>query len=140
MKLACLALLCIAASGCATGMKRESACLASLVPASLQAEEAFDAVRRADDAGKREDARLRFVALRDWRDRVYKRLLTRLEEDHILSQTFFTLLASPGIVFYPVVRWNVRSVLWDGTDPDADSDPITHYCTERLAALGTGDG
>jgi len=139
MKFACLALLCVAASSCATGMKRESACLASLVPASLQAEETFDAGRRAEDAGRREEARLRFAAVRDWRDRVYKRLLTRLEEDHILTQTFFTLLAGPGIVFYPVVRWNVRSVLWDGMDPDADSDPITQYCTERLATLGSGN-
>ena len=140
MKVACLTLLLVVASSCATGMKRDSACLASLVPASFKAEEAFDAVRRAEDAGAREEARLRLVALRDWRDRVYKRLLTRLEEDHILSQTFFTLLAGPGIVLYPIVRWNVRSVLWDGGDPDADSDPITQYCTERLAALGTGEG
>jgi hypothetical protein len=142
MKIVCLAFLCVAASSCATGMKRESACLANLVPASFKAEEAFDAGRRADDAGTQEEARLRLVALRDWRDRVYKRkrLLTRLEEDHILSQTFFTLLAGPGIVFYPIIRWNVRSVLWDGADPDADSDPITQYYTERLASLGTGDG
>jgi hypothetical protein len=140
MKIMCLAFLCVAASSCATGMKRESACLASLVPASFRAEEALDAVRRTEDAGTREEARLRFVALRDWRDRVYKRLLTRLEEDQILSQTFLTLLAGPGIVFYPIIRWNVRSVLWDGANPDADSDPITLYCTERLASRGTGEG
>ena len=140
MKIVCLAFLCVAASSCATGMKRESACLASLVPASFKAEETFDAVRRTEDAGTREEARLRLVALRDWRDRVYKRLLTRLEEDQILSQTLFTLLPGPGIILYPIVRWNVRSVLWDGADPDADSDPITQYCTERLATLGMGDG
>jgi hypothetical protein len=140
MKLACLALFCVAVSGCATGMKRDSACLASLVPDSLQAEADVDAFRRTEDAGKREEARLHAASLLAWRDRVYKRVLTRLEEHQILSQTFFTLLTGPGIIFYPIVRWNVRSVLWDGTDPDADSDPITHYCSERLAALRTEEG
>ena len=135
MKIACLALLCVVVSGCATGMKRDSACLASLVPDYLKAEEEFDAFRRVEDAGKREEARLHYVGLREWQDRVYKRVLTRLEEHHILSQTFFVLLTGPGIVFYPLIRWNVRSVLWDGTDPDADSDPVTQYCTQRLAAL-----
>jgi hypothetical protein len=34
------------------------------------------------------------------------------------------LATSTAIVLYPLVRWNVRSVLWDGADPDADDDPV----------------
>jgi hypothetical protein len=42
------------------------------------------------------------------------------------------LATSPGIVFYPLVRWNVRSVLWEGVDPDAEDDPVQIFCTARL--------
>ena len=72
-----------------------------------------------------------------WYDRVVRRFRTRVEEDEMLSQARTVLMAWPGIVFYPIVRWNVRSVLWDGIDPDAETDPVTHFCAGRLLALET---
>ncbi len=68
-------------------------------------------------------------------DRVVQRFRTRVEEDEMLSQARSALMMWPGIVLYPIVRWNVRSVLWDGIDPDVDTDPVTHFCAGRLLDL-----
>jgi hypothetical protein len=57
---------------------------------------------------------------------------TRIEEDEMLYPVLGMLATSTAIVFYPVVRWNVRSVLWDGADPDADDDPVQRFCAGRL--------
>lgn len=69
----------------------------------------------------------------DWYDRVYRRVTSRIEEDQILTEAGMVLVATPALIFYPIVRWNVRTVLWDGTDPDSATDPVTMYCTDRLA-------
>lgn len=79
-------------------------------------------------------ARHHYQSLFDWYQRVYARLRTRLEEAHILAETFIVLLGGgPTIALYPIVRWNIRSVIWDGSNPDAETDPVTQYCTERLS-------
>ena len=63
------------------------------------------------------DARVSHVQASKWYGLVARRVQTRIEEDEML---------------YPLVRWNVRSVLWDGSDPDADDDPVQRFCTARL--------
>jgi hypothetical protein len=69
-----------------------------------------------------------------WYDRVYERWRTRLDEEQMLSDVRMVLIPSvSGMLFYPLISWNIHSVFWDGADPDADSDPITRYCTDRLA-------
>ncbi len=80
-----------------------------------------------------QSARQRLQPTLDWYDRVYRRLNRRIEEDQILTEAATVLLATPAVIFYPIVRWNVRSVLWDGADPDAATDPVTAYCAGRLA-------
>ena len=69
----------------------------------------------------------------DWYRRVSRRVQTRLDEDEMLYSTLGALAASPTmLVFYPIVRWNVRSVLWDEGDPDSVDDPVRRFCTRRL--------
>jgi hypothetical protein len=69
-----------------------------------------------------------------WYDRVYERWRTRMDEEQILSDVRMVLIPTvSGMLFYPLISWNVHSVFWDGADPDAESDPITRYCTDRLA-------
>ncbi|MGH7255015.1 MAG: hypothetical protein ACREI3_04490 [Nitrospirales bacterium] len=63
---------------------------------------------------------------------VMERVELRLEEEQILSDVRWILLWSPAIVLYPVIRWNVRSVIWDGVDPDDDADPVNQRCAQRL--------
>jgi hypothetical protein len=70
-----------------------------------------------------------------WFRRVAQRIETRIEEDEMLYPILGTLFTSPAILFYPVVRWNVRSVLWEGGDPDAEDDPVRRFCITRLAAV-----
>jgi hypothetical protein len=78
-------------------------------------------------------ARVRHHDALTWYTRLARRVQTRLEEDDILYPVLSTLLTSPvSLVFYPVIRWNVRSVLWDGADPDADDDPVQQFCATRL--------
>ncbi len=84
---------------------------------------------------KLEEARARHRDTMTWYGRVYNRFRTRLEEDQLLSETRAVLFMNPAIIFYPIVRWNIRSVLWDGIDPDADTDPVTRFCQTRLATL-----
>jgi len=61
-----------------------------------------------------------------------RRVQTRIEEDDMLFPVLGMLIPSTAIVLYPLVRWNVRSVLWDGTDPDAEDDPVQRFCMVRL--------
>ncbi|TKB73575.1 MAG: hypothetical protein E8D45_08845 [Nitrospira sp.] len=180
-----LLLLPVLLIGCATALKRDGRCLASLTPEYLEATESLTRLEadwhRAVDARDRHlglrpthewpalgkslssdqpdasvrtpsattgpeqdealaayqrlrEARERHQPTLTWYDRVYRRLSTRIEEDQILTEAGLMLLTSPAIVFYPIVRWNLRSVLWDGGDPDADSDPVTRYCAERLVS------
>ena len=63
---------------------------------------------------------------------VARRVQTRIEEDDMLYPVFGMLATSTAIVLYPLVRWNVRSVLWDGIDPDAEDDPVQRFCIARL--------
>ena len=102
--------------------------------------------RRAERAGNRTQefdeeralygeivaAQARYRESAEWYGRVVRRVQTRLEEDDMLYPVLGMLATSPGIVFYPLVRWNVRSVLWDGVDPDAEDDPVQVFCTARL--------
>ena len=76
----------------------------------------------------------------EWYGRIYDRVRRRTEEERILSEARMILFPTGGILVYPIVRWNVRSVIWDGEDPDAQGDPIAEYCMERLAMTeGTSD-
>ena len=82
------------------------------------------------------DQRVRHRQSVDWYRRVSRRVQTRLEEDEMLYSTLGTLAASPTmLVFYPIVRWNVRSVLWDEGDPDSLDDPVRRFCTGRLEGV-----
>lgn len=74
----------------------------------------------------------------EWYGRVARRVQTRMEEDDMLYPVLGTLVASPALVFYPIVRWNVRSVLWDGVDPDAQDDPVQVFCASRLEQESPG--
>lgn len=68
---------------------------------------------------------------------VARRVQTRLEEDDILYSVLGSFAASPeALLVYPLIRWNVRSVLWDEEDPDAGDDPIRRFCRMRLQAAG----
>lgn len=80
-----------------------------------------------------EEAQARRAAVLLWYERLYDRLRLRAEEEEMLAELRLLLFMGPTALFYPVVRWNLHEVLWDGTDPDADSDPVIRYCTERLA-------
>ncbi len=147
---ACVAMLLFA--GCATALKREGRCLASLTPDYLTAttelhhlERSWRAalVRPAATASLQEspgeayrklaDARTRHQPTLDWYGKVYDRVRTRMSEEDMLSGARMVLLTNAGIIWYPVVRWNVRSVVWDGADPDSEADPVTQFCAERLA-------
>jgi hypothetical protein len=67
-----------------------------------------------------------------WYGLLARRLQTRIEEDDMLYPVLGVLATSTAIVLYPLVRWNVRSVLWDGVDPDAEDDPVQRFCATRL--------
>lgn len=190
----CLALVLPLATGCATALKREGQCLASLTPDFLQAQEelasleaswhqsmarrnavlnntqprlaassdlrrepslAFSseaaliepvqrawtvrqdsAVQSSGEAYRKLiEAKARHQPLLVWYDKVYERVRTRMDEEAILSDVRLVLITNPGVIFYPLIRWNIHSVFWDGADPDAESDPVTRYCTDRLAQM-----
>jgi hypothetical protein len=147
-------------AGCATALKRDGRCLASLTPDYLAAQDELQqlqdswrallrqeavvaadkaavspaAQREAADAHARlREARRRHQPTLDWYGKVYRRLQMRIEEDRLLTDVQTVLFPTPGILFYPVIRWNIHSVMWDGENPDADSDPVTRFCTDRLA-------
>lgn len=77
-------------------------------------------------------ARSRHANASKWLGVVARRVQTRMEEDDMLYPVLGMLVTSTGIILYPLVRWNVRSVLWDGVDPDADDDPVQRFCAARL--------
>jgi hypothetical protein len=77
-------------------------------------------------------AQARHKATTEWYRRVVRRVQTRIEEDDILYPVLGTLATSTAIVFYPLIRWNMRSVLWEGEDPDAEDDPVQVFCATRL--------
>ena len=77
-------------------------------------------------------ARSRHAETTKWYRLVARRVETRMEEDDMLYPVLGMLATSTAIVLYPLVRWNVRSVLWDGIDPDADDDPVQRFCAARL--------
>lgn len=194
MRAACLIALVLLTAGCATALKREGQCLASLTPDFLQAQEelasleaswhqsmarrdaelnraqprlaaSFDLRRESSVAFSSEaaliepvqrpwtvrqdsavpssgeayrkliEAKSRHQPLLVWYDKVYERVRTRMDEEAILSDVRLVLITNPGVIFYPLIRWNVHSVFWDGADPDAESDPVTRYCTDRLAQM-----
>jgi hypothetical protein len=139
--------------GCATALKRESRCLESLAPEIVQAEEEMANLEASwhESLGQRDtapaarrayqrlaEAKARHRPLLGMYDQIYQRVRTRTDEEEILSQVRMVMLAGPAsLVFYPIIRWNLRSVLWDGEDPDAESDPITRFCTDRLVNEAT---
>jgi hypothetical protein len=84
-------------------------------------------------------ARARYQLTVDWYDRIYQRVQTRLEERQMLSEAFWTLATGPGLLFYPIVHWNVHTVIWDGVDPDAESDPIRRFCSTLAVNPAQGD-
>ena len=77
-------------------------------------------------------ARARYREASKWYGLVARRVQTRIEEDDMLYPVLGMLATSTAIVLYPVVRWNVRSVLWEGIDPDAEDDPVRRFCIARL--------
>lgn len=83
-------------------------------------------------------AQARHLETAEWYGRVARRVQTRVEEDEMLNPVLGTLLTSTAIVFYPIIRWNVRSVLWDGVDPDAPDDPVQVHCATRLERERSG--
>ena len=181
MRTWCVVLVVVWLGGCASAMKRDGQCLASLAPEYVNAHEELAsleaswraALRRRDaelasllppfaakpdypvsplpresDLSARQeqtrraegrayaelmDAKVRHRPTLEWYGKVSERFRTRLDEEEILSEVRLVLVAGPGVIFYPIVRWNVHSVMWDGTDPDAESDPVTHYCADRLS-------
>ncbi|HEV8539544.1 MAG TPA: hypothetical protein VGQ60_00130 [Nitrospiraceae bacterium] len=170
MKICCCVIASLLLAGCATGLKREGQCLASLTPDYLNAREELDKLEgswrallrrhdaelngpagpaprlanfpegRADEAGEAYrrlvEAKRQLRPTLVWYERVYERWRTRLDEEQILSDVRMTLLPSgSGMIFYPLISWNIHSVFWDDADPDAESDPITRYCTDRLAQM-----
>lgn len=164
MKLAGLLLLIdILLAGCATALKHEGRCLASLTPDYLKAQEELEHLeaswrasmlrrdvalnepsvdRRQEgvsDAGEAYrrliEAKASYRPMLDWYDKVYKRVRTRMDEEEILTEVGAVLITNPGVIFYPVIRWNIHTVFWDGADPDAETDPVTKFCSDRLAQV-----
>ena len=181
MRTWCVVLVVVWLGGCASAMKRDGQCLASLAPEYVNAHEELASLeaswraalrrrdaelgsllppfaakpdypvsplpRESDLAARQEqarraegrayaelmDAKVRHRPTLEWYGKVYERFRTRLDEEQILSEVRLVLVAGPGVIFYPIVRWNVHSVMWDGTDPDAESDPVTRYCADRLS-------
>lgn len=160
MRTSCPLILLMVLAGCATALDRERECFHSLAPDYLAAQEELlelDAAWRAtsrraggsaDDASavdiraahlRFRNARARLEPTLQWYERLHDRLRVRLEEEEMLANVRLLLFTGPAALFYPVVRWNLHEVLWDGADPDAESDPVTRYCTDRLASEQTMD-
>ena len=91
--------------------------------------------QREQDAYRHwQETRARHAPLHQWYVRVSKRVDTRIEERRILSDLATGLFPSSALLFYPLISWNLRSVLWDGADPDSEADPVTQFCLNRLAS------
>jgi hypothetical protein len=151
---------CLGLSGCATALKQEGRCLESLTPDYLKAQQELEdlemawqafALRRDwelnrggtayDRSGRSEveDAYRRLIEARrahrpliDWYGKVYTKVRLRMDEEAMLTDLRWALITNPGIVFYPVISWNIHTVMWDGADPDAETDPVVRYCKDRL--------
>lgn len=147
-------------SGCATALKQEGRCLESLTPDYLKAQQELEdlemawqasALRRDLELNRGEDdydkggraeaerayrrlieARRAHRPLLDWYGRVYTKVRARMDEEAMLMDLRLALITNPGIVFYPVISWNIHTVMWDGADPDAENDPVVRYCKDRL--------
>lgn len=102
--------------------------------ASLRLERLRPASRGEADLlyGRIVAARGRHERAMKWHGLVTRRVQTRIEEDEMLYPVLGMLATSMAIVLYPLVRWNVRSVLWEGIDPDAETDPVQRFCAARL--------
>lgn len=165
MKLASLLVTGVLLAGCATALKHEGRCLASLTPDYLKAQEDLEqleaswrasmllrdtapngpsADRRQEglpDAGasyrRFVEAKASYRPMLDWYDKVYRRVRTRMDEEEILTEVGAVLITNPGVIFYPVIRWNIHTVFWDGADPDAETDPVTKFCSDRLAPMAS---
>lgn len=107
------------------------------IPAEALTVAEADPHRVEDDLYRRLiDQRAGYHQSVDWYRRVSRRVQTRLDEDEMLYSTMGALVAVPVmLVFYPIVRWNVRSVLWDDGDPDSLDDPVRRFCTGRLEGI-----
>jgi len=104
---------------------------AALMEARLAARRSYDQLAAA---------KIRHHPLLNIFDKVVQRVRTRTEEETILSEVRTIMLAGPAsFLFYPLIRWNVRSILWDGNDPDAETDTVTRFCTGRLEPPSPAD-
>jgi hypothetical protein len=136
-------------AGCATAVERERECFTSLAMEYVASQEEvlqLETIWRASLAGETgtDDARAAYRRLqeaqtkqqptREWYERVFDRLQLRSEEEEMMAHARLLLFTGPGALLYPVLHWNLREVLWDGADPDADTDPVRRYCTDRLAS------
>jgi hypothetical protein len=153
-------------SGCAAGLERDGRCLAVLTADLLEAQTTLARLQaswraptsqtvthwRPDAESPHVDeyrsraiqtdldrARVRYQLTVDWYDRIYQRVQTRLDEQQILTEAFWTLVTGPGLLFYPLVYWNTRTVFWDGSDPDAEADPIRQFCSSLAMKPGSGE-
>lgn len=161
MKTTLLLAVCLLCASCATALKQEGRCLESLTPDYLRAQQELEdlemawqasALRRDLELNRGEDAygqtgraeaerayrrlieaRRTHRPLLDWYGRVYTKVRARMDEESMLTDLRLVLITNPGIVFYPVISWNIHTVMWDGADPDAESDPVVRYCKERLS-------
>jgi hypothetical protein len=135
-------------AGCATAVEQERACFTSLAIEYVASQEEvlrLESIWRASLSGETgpDDARTAYRRLqeaqtkrqptREWYERLFDRLQLRSEEEEMMTHARLLLFTGPGALLYPVVHWNLREVLWDGADPDADTDPVKRYCMDRLA-------
>jgi hypothetical protein len=142
-------------AGCATAVERERECFTSLAIEYVASQEEvmrLETLWRASLSSETgtvdartvyrrlQEAQTKQQPMREWYERLFDRLQLRSEEEEMLADVRLLLFTGPpAALFYPLVRWNLREVLWDGADPDAETDPIVRYCAERLASGQTID-
>jgi hypothetical protein len=141
-------------AGCTTAVEWERVCFASLAMEYVGSQEevlrletswraSLSAETGADDAQvayrRLQEAQTKQRPTREWYERLFNRLQLRSEEEEMMTHARLLLFTGPGALLYPVVHWNLREVLWDGADPDADTDPVKRYCADRLASEKTTD-
>jgi len=154
LRAACVVTLMTVLAGCATAVERERECFTSLAIEYVASQEEvlrLETVWRTSLSGETgtddahttyrrlQEARTKQQPTREWYERVFDRLQLRSEEEEMMTHVRLLLLTGSGTLLYPIVHWNLREVLWDGTDPDADTDPVKRYCTDRLASERTRD-
>lgn len=148
LRASCLVALMTVLAGCATAVERERECFTSLAIEYVASQEEvlrLETVWRASLSGETvtgdsrsayrrlQEAEAKQQPTREWYERVFDRLQLRSEEEEMMTHARLLLFAGPGALLYPVVHWNLHEVLWEGADPDADTDPVRRYCTDRLA-------